>query len=469
MANSTIIVNTRNILPAKPLFQGLNLQWQDNGDGLVDVTDKIRFNDVSLNSVKMCSPKMLRYPGGTESITYDWRASVNDNLAMANRQFVARPYPGDAPQKPYFGLSEYLQLCKTVGATPLYTVNIFNKVNDTLALIDKIRESYNGTICLEIGNEPYLNQPQPQQDLNAAQFASVITPLLKRLLQPKPAGVKIGLPVRSDLMNGVPITPYAGFTWNYLLALKQAGIPLDKIDFASIHTGYLPYFVADWPEDKARVAITLNSPQMLIQDVKYTQNVLTNYRMSPDIYMTEFAPVFTLQGEHDYDAHSLLGALYTFECLRTMLVDTTIRHASLWSAPGNYVWGLLDTARKPLNTYRLYERFAPMLDGQLLKVDITTDKKLVNDSYVYVGSQSTPSVSALASIKDRVVRLLILNKLDETNNIKVTGGGTLRKFQELAANSVFSLDTQSWSNTDFIAGQTSVSLLPLSLTYLELA
>jgi alpha-L-arabinofuranosidase len=103
-----------------PTFFGFNLEWIGFQQDLWD-PEASRVRPEVIDWLRPFAGAVYRYPGGTESNYFDWRASVGDPAARAPQKVVnwLRPTPA------LFGFDEYLDFVKAVGGNPWVVLNVY--------------------------------------------------------------------------------------------------------------------------------------------------------------------------------------------------------------------------------------------------------------------------------------------------------------------------------------------------------
>jgi len=111
-----------------------------------------------IDSLKRLGVPLLRYPGGTISQYWDWqngRALPKSDWSiyggyLQNHAYIGTTYMVDLP------LSEYKQLLDTIGAKPLFVLNILTRdISDQLNMLRQAEQIGIQVRFVELGNELY--------------------------------------------------------------------------------------------------------------------------------------------------------------------------------------------------------------------------------------------------------------------------------------------------------------------------
>lgn len=233
-AGALISVDVANAgVPVNVGLLGNNVQWVDNGDGLVSSSGQSQ--PALVKTVAEMGPTVLRYPGGSLTDTYRWRDGIGPIANRgANRDLANRL------QKVVFGTDEFLQLASTLNSIPLISVNVTTgdakEAADWVAYVNGTGSERKQRVQYwEIGNEPYLQEDnRPDLAIAPAEYARRANQTILAMKAVDPT-IKVGLPLRSDKIGGVYATPYQGFNDTVLKAVTA------PIDFVAVHNAYFPF------------------------------------------------------------------------------------------------------------------------------------------------------------------------------------------------------------------------------------
>lgn len=119
-AEYRIEVTNRVLKQLSPHFFGFNLEWVGFQEDLWDRRTK-KVNPDVVSALQAFPGATYRYPGGTVSNYFDWRASVGPQNARPARRAVG----WKGPTTTQFGFDEYLDFLATVGGRAWLVVNLY--------------------------------------------------------------------------------------------------------------------------------------------------------------------------------------------------------------------------------------------------------------------------------------------------------------------------------------------------------
>ena len=414
---ATVTVNLADTFPTNKRLLGNNIQWVDRGDELLKngTTD---FSPVMLDKVIELKPTVLRYPGGSLSDLYRWEHGMG---SVKKRKKSSR-FHGDGEDTIMFGTEEFLRLCQLTGAEPLITANVITaSPEETLNWIKKInfeRVNYQGKALpkvrfLEVGNEPYLiDDNKKELAITAKEYAKRANALVSKLrkLDPK---IEVGIPLRSDDFDGMPVTPMPGFNKEVLEGFSE------KIDFVALHNTYFPFIWADLPSNHEQIYLaTMAATTVVSKDLERTRQQLKEYRKekSIPIAITEMNSMFSIgRGKSDEYIQSLTGAIYIADLLSLLSKEPDILMANFWSLTGNWQFGAIDQSGRERAPYKVLKKFHEMLEGAHVKTDVTGPSFDIVQTGLLAAQQGVSYLSVLGSVVDhpngkQVLSLWVINK-----------------------------------------------------------
>lgn len=479
--DADITVQTASVLhPANARLCGTNVQWVDGGDGLL-VPGGTAFVPAVLANVKRLAPTVIRYPGGTNADVFNWRASLGPLASRGTSEHYARR----ERETIRMGTAEFLALCEATGAEAIITANASTmSAADAAAWVRQVNVT--GLVSpvtgrrlprvpyWEIGNEPYLIEPErPETVIKPADYASRAKEFIAAMRVADPT-IQIGIPLRSDTFNGVPVTPYPGFNE---IVLKQVA---SGFDFVSVHNGYMPWAFDKMPPERTLYAALMASPETVRNDFNVTvaqMRRLLGGRALP-FAATEYNAMVSLGGPRDADLASPAGALYVADLLRMMGARADMLMANYWSLIGNWFFGSMDDDGRPRPVFEVLRMFRSLLNGQVVATEVVSGRRF---SVPIVGlaraGSSLPAVTALATQSGNVTRVVLLNKApNAVANASVSlNGRSVSKWRVRRWSARAAFDsaadpaavTVSTSTMTVNGAVTELALAPTSLTLLE--
>lgn len=413
--SATIFIDTNKRLhKSNPLLIGSNIQWVDEGDGLLSRTSKkvMKFNSGILAQLKKLKPTSLRYPGGSHSDLFHWRhgAGSYQQRKTSEHYFTRKEH------RIYFGTREFLTLCGILGAQPIITANLITgtakEAADWLDYTNQLNNNhpaiYPKVNYWELGNEPYLKEKEQQKiQISPREFIVRVNRFITELRKRDPT-IKIGIPLRNAKLGGIASTPYPDFNKIVLAGLTQ------KIDFISLHNAYLPIIYRKRKYTLSEIYLaTVNAAKVVRQDLDITRSLLKKHFPSQDIKIaiTEYSALFTLnRGHTDSYIQSLASAIYLADLLRMLSLRDDVLMANYWSLSENGHFGLYGSKGQVRSVQPVLSLYKKLLVGYLVDVKVTSPL-FSNPQVGFVPSQhNMPQITAVASLHNNIVRVVVINK-----------------------------------------------------------
>jgi alpha-L-arabinofuranosidase len=390
------------------LILGTNIQWVDLGDDLLEPNGS--FDPSMLTQVDLLEPTVVRYPGGSQSDTYDWTTGMGP---QSERGFSEHFNRGET-QRVLFGTPELLELTTRLGAAPLITVNTTTDTPEQAAAwVRAVNLPSEGgsprTVHFwEVGNEPYLvDDARPELAVEPNAFAARADSFIRAMRNADPS-ISIGLPLRSDRFGDVPAVFFPGYQETVLSQVRE------PFDFAAVHDAYFPFLIDTGRSYSTEdlFSATMAAYRIVEEDLQNTRTMLDRYQGGRPIpfAITEYNAFFSIGGQADLFIATLGGALYVADILRVFATRDDILMANFWSLSGNWVFGALSGGAQPRPAYRVLRAYDQVMHGQILGLDVespTFDSPAVGAVRAATG---LPLVTAVGTADGARTRLLILNK-----------------------------------------------------------
>lgn len=461
--------------PVNRRVLGSNIQWVDRGDELLNA-DGTSFDPRMLELVTALGPTVLRYPGGSLTDVFDWRAGSGP---VADRRTSERFGSRDR-QTVLFGTEELLRLCLRVGAEPLITVN--TATSSAQAAADWVRAVNRGGAIRpvrywEIGNEPYLREDvRPDVAVPPETYAERANGFIRAMREVDPT-ISIGLPLRRDRLGTLPAVAFPGFADLVLDRVRE------RFDFVSLHNAYLPFVIDGDAEytDEQLLRASMAAYRVVEDDLSATRLLLDQRDDTALIpfAITEYNAIFSLNGRYDDFGPTLGGALFVADMIRLFASRDDVLMANYWSLTGNGRFGAVSNrgARRP--TYEVLRAYNEVLRGQRLDTTVTGptfDTMAVGAVPAMAG---VPSIAATATSEAGHLRLIVINK-SATQRVRITvETGTPRRVRagvarELSDARTFAASHEtgalSWREVGatMTGSSVDVSVAPHALLWLDL-
>jgi len=252
----------------------------------------------------------VRFPGGCGTHHYDWRQAV-----------------GKDRERFLYGIDEFLETCRLIGAEPIITVSFFTgSAEDAEDFVRYLNSKVRRVKYFEIGNEVWHGNHRDIKKLSPEEYAQKYLEYYGRMKTADPF-IQIGI---------VLYTP----EWNK----KVMGIVRDRLDFAIIHTYPTPAWGKRLEAMKAKDIFSISLAMPVFKDEYNFQEALTLLKEKSGkevpLAITEYNGGFAQDKPIPY-RHCLGTALINAELLRIfMKPEHNILMANYWNFVNEY-WGMI--------------------------------------------------------------------------------------------------------------------------------
>ena len=434
-----VMVGATALGPANRRLLGYGIQWPDDADHLVDPKTGLALAP-KLAALGSLGVPLLRFPGGTLADGFSFQNSI--------QPIATRPEGVDlsnAAKPMALGAGEFLEMCRQLGAEPLFGLNLFGAGTDgvspaaawtsadSIAWVQWVaseapKHSWPKPRCWEIGNEPYLDTAIPLYGpdvLSPAVYVQRANEVI-RALRAIDSTLKLAVPFRLDDVNGIATTAADKDGYEDLV-LKS----IEPFDLAAVHDGYLPIDFSDKASDADLYLATMAGPLALEEVLETHRAKLDAARPGNSIRfaMTEYHPWLRLETlivlskpgwtqqelldalDRDHCASSVAGALYTADVVRLMAYRGDFELATFWSVAGNYVFGALNDKGDVRPPGMALQAAGEVLRGELVPVQVNSPALFATPSVGLVRAfAAVPALTAMAAREGRAVRLLLMHK-----------------------------------------------------------
>lgn len=398
--------------PVNRLLLGQNIQWTDGGDDLLARDGNPR--PPMLERLQALRPTVIRFPGGAQSDTYHWARGMGPLAARGTN----RHFHSGREQPTLMGTQEFLELCELVSAAPFITVNVVTGTPEEAA--DWLRQT--NVIGLrsrrtgqrlprvpfwEIGNEPYLKEGDKSLWLTPGDYVARANAFVRALRAVDPS-VRIGIPLRTATVGGVPATPYPSFANEVLRGVRE------PYDFISNHNAYMPHAYDHVPAAEQLYWAAMSSSATVEHNLSQTRELVTALRPGQPALpqaITEYNALFSLgKGESDAFVASPMGGLYVADLLCALAKRDDILLAQYWSLSGNWKFGAIATDGFERPGYLVLQLMETALRGERLAGRVIAETFDAPRVGVAAPALGLPLVSALVTREDMVLRIVLINK-----------------------------------------------------------
>ncbi len=407
-----VAVDIDKKIPVNNLIFGQNIEWINNGDGIYSGG---RFNKSLLQKVKSLYIPLMRFPGGTFSDYFIWEKSIGGLKERERIEYLPGKY-----QFPYFGVDEFISLCKQFGAEPVFTVNVDNMTCESLRNLCSYFEE-NGVPLkrLEFGNEPYLyRENEDRKDDYPACFAEKTRGLIDAVKK-YDSSVLCGVPLYHEPLSALPV-PFG--SWNDII-LKNIG---ENVDFVALHNTYYPALQKD--DDVASDYLFYNMMGALEEvsaSLENVKKILLEYfpQKRIPIAVTEYNSFTAFPGNSasKYIA-DYRSSVYVASLIEIFLKDGDILFANYWSLLGNWYFGLLDENGRERPSYKLFLLMREYLGDYFALSDVEGNVSFKTEPIGIINySHSVRAFGIIPTFDDKFVYLIMINRWNKelTVNLNV--------------------------------------------------
>ncbi len=254
-------------------------------------------------------------------------------------------------------------------------------------------------------------------------------------------------------------------------------------DYVALHNAYMPFGVdRDYTDDQLYWA-AMASAEVVAADFAATRAQLARLRPGRAIKLavTEYGAIFTLTMDRkrtDAYIRSLAGAIYLADVLRMFANQPDLMLAVLHSLSGNWHFGLVSNEGQIRPAYFVLQAVGNLLRGNVVRSRVTTESFDVGRVGVVPETKGLPLVTSLATVDNKKVRLMLINKDLVRTSRTIIGFTSARPVGEIGT---FVIDGERvFDPTDSEtkirrrkatlaagAGDVTLNLPPHSITFLE--
>jgi len=393
---------------------GTNIEWFNNGNGFWDVDEK-KLDPVLVRMASEQHLSLIRFPGGTLSDYYHWRDGIGPRSLRPIRAHQTDP----ASSANTFGSPELLTLCRSLGSSPLITVNVGTGSAgsaadwvDYMNNPDNTRRKADGFPAplpvhyWEIGNEIYLNGTEAEKRITMTpeRYAGTYLEFARRMRAADPSIKLIAQGVAGSY--SIPFGPYEN--WNSTV-LQQAA---DQIDLLALHDAYAPVLTKF--DDKVSAEDVYRAmwsfPLDIKEDLDRVGNLLRLYEKKRHIELavTEWGPFFSLTDKKFIDHVKTLGsAVYVARVLQVFLAHPRVRLANYFKFTDDSIMGWVSYQEHPKIPYYAFKMYSAYF-GSVLVRSKTDSPTFSSKKIGFVKSRNNvPEINVIASTNMEKNRLYV--------------------------------------------------------------
>jgi alpha-L-arabinofuranosidase len=314
----------RVIRPIPRTLFGTNVEWIDNGNGILDPRTG-RFDETVIRLAREAGVSQIRYPGGLFSDHFHWKESIGPR----ERRPMKQHYPKGPSSKLNLGTDEAIELASKMDAELFITANAGSGTAEEAAEWVRYFQTKGKVRYWEVGNELYMksfdaNSP-PAFDTTPAAYADQVVAFAEAMRKVEPT-LLIGA-IGADNFTTFPLTDHP--QWTKTVLSRASG----SIDFLAVHNAYAPLVVDGKgnPGDiyLAMLAAPVHIRQSLAKVSKLIDQTPPRDAQRIKLAVTEWGPFFSVGPTAPYLDHpkTLGSALFVASTMKVFLESPRVEIA----------------------------------------------------------------------------------------------------------------------------------------------
>ncbi|MGQ9608422.1 MAG: alpha-L-arabinofuranosidase C-terminal domain-containing protein [bacterium] len=429
--NATIKVTGRILNSVKPLIFGDNIEWVNNGMGIWLSKEGI-FDDKLVEEICKAGITHLRYPGGTLSDYFEWYKSIGKD-----RQLIVNPFNDMKEEYPYFGVEEFMLLCRKLDIPGTITLNAgTGKIEDAIKWVEYFNSKNFDVTAYAVGNEIYMEKPKSPIAKTAQQYIDFYTKCWEGIKKLSP-DIKLGAIGLHDT-GAISLSQNHDWMPNILTYIG------DKIDFIDIHNGYAPVtrsvgISKKRYQDDDFAECFMGASVYVQENIEQTKRDLKIYAPKGgeniEIHITEYGPlVYPIDKKRAVEDlswnRSLAGSLY-LACLFNVFLKepkiTSANHLPLCQDIFSALIGIRGVypERKSWRNivYYVFQAYASMSGRDVMEVEIQSPTYSSQSMGIVPKLENIPYIDAGAyKSKDKLAAFLINRSVKNDSNVEIFPG-----------------------------------------------
>lgn len=388
---------------------------------------------------------LFRYPGMFHADYFHWREAVGEERLPQ----VCGTSSSKSTLPPTFGPAEFLDMCTTLAAAPMVTLNAgTGTAEEAAAWVSWIRERYRGPLHLEIGHELYYDEFHPlgaDFPWTPARYAGAVEEF-SRAVRAVDGEARIG--AQCCIENGA-FTRYRDPRWNEALL----ALPPGTFDFLSLHHASLPILniTGDYrtPADAETYGTLLAAPAFVEASLAaLAAQAARAGRAGIPIALSEYGCFFTsvpniVHGTHAvHDRcsdsvewgrnHTLAAALYEAGVLHACLRRPEVQIAARMTLFHTLFSSVADLRRQAHHPQYLVHELLDRFAGKTLVPSRVETKRIATPALGFVPALRDLPICEAVAVKDagggKIALSLINRSLDSPISVRLDLNGFAARF-----------------------------------------
>ena len=406
----TILIDATKVTGQfNPNLLGHNIQWTDQGDGLLapQTPQSSLFRPNVIEALKQLPVPLIRFPGGSLASSYVWQKGVGPLGTRGScPDFVGKNQPM------LFGTTEYLALLNELGANGMVTLNINREPEEAAEWLRFVRQAGGAVSHWEVGNESFLPK-DPSYSTVDTYIARYLA--LRKALKAVDPEIKVGPLLEGSLINttwGSHIVPELD-VWNR----RVVEATNDQAEFFAAHI-YAPLARGDSEVGTANAMAAAS--EAMERNLRTLSTLIRRQRPDQELWVTEFN-VLTDNALANWRFGTALAQANYVSSLLLAFVRQQVSGANFWSLLGNHNFGLIKDSQDPrLRPAALVYQLMGPLAGAMAIATETSAPELAYPAIGNVPQALAPKlIDAQAFAKGEALQVMLVNR-DPLQPLEVT-------------------------------------------------
>jgi alpha-N-arabinofuranosidase len=379
---------------------GTNLEWVNSADGIMNPGGQIDPGWIQLAREQGVSN--VRFPGGTFSDFYHWKDGVGP---VGDRP--EREHPTDSGRSANgFGTLEYIRFCRSIGASPLITVNAgtaaadeaaswvayCNRADSAARVADGLPEPA-AVGWWEVGNELYLpGNPTDKKiitvspDVYATRFHDFASAMRKE--DPGIRLIAIGTANATSFNLQYP-------NWSETVLQRDAA----EMDAIAVHYYFPLNFGQNGLSVKEVYTSLFAAPEAVNRSLTALDTMISRYERSRhiEIAVTEWGALFSFDPAWVDHVKTMGSAVYLARMMQVFLGQPRVSLADYFKFTDRTMMGWVGYDQRPKIPYYVVQLFSQHFGDRLVAASIDSPTFSTHGAGVVQAEVSVPEVTVVAS------------------------------------------------------------------------